>query len=271
MPTQRKISALLMLAWFAAPASAGTIVYVSTFTGQFGTMDAATGTFTQIGPSFTDPLGGLVQGGPTGYMGVSFSGNLDSVNPATGTISVIGATGLGSAALDTAELNGTVYETDYGNNLYTINTTTGAASLIGPTGMPPVPSDPADLVDEAFFGADGKLYATFDAFNATTYALVDPPELYQINTTTGLATLVAPTAFQLDAAVDLGGTIYGFTAADTVLSLDLATGGSTFVTNYDPAAFFVTGVAQTPEPASFTLAGIGIAAVLIARRRRRHS
>jgi hypothetical protein len=116
--------------------------------------------------------------------------------------------------------------------------------------------------------------------NATTLALVNDPELYQIDPTTGAATLVGPTAFQLDAAVDVNGTVYGFTAGgagqitggtDQVLSLDLATGNTAFVSNYDPSTFFVTGAAPTPEPASFALAGIGIAAVLVARRRRRRS
>jgi len=107
-------------------------------------------------------------------------------------------------------------------------------------------------------------------FNATTLALVDDPELYQINPTTGAATLVGPTAFQLNAVVEANGTVYGFTAANQVLSLNLATGSSTFVANYDPAAFFITGAAATPEPASVALAGIGIAAILVLRRRRRH-
>jgi hypothetical protein len=281
MLTQRKLILSLALALSTVSASAGPVVYVVTFNGQFGSPTAGgfgsinptTGACNQIGASLADPLGGLVQGGPTGYLGVSFSGNLDSVNPATGAVSVIGATGLGGLALDTAELNGTVYETDVNQNLYTINTATGAASLIGSTGIPPAPSDPADLFDEAFFSAGGKLYVTWDAFNATTLALVNDPELYQINTTTGLATDVAATAFQLDAAIAVSGTVYAFTTSTTqVLSLDVATGDTTFVTNYDPAAFFITGAADaTPEPASFALVGAGIAAVLVSRRRRRHS
>jgi hypothetical protein len=104
-----------------------------------------------------------------------------------------------------------------------------------------------------------------------TMALVIPPDLYQINPTTGVATLIGPTAFQLDAAIGVNGTVYGFTAANTVLSLNLANGSSTFVTNYDPGAFFITGAAQTPEPGSFVLVGMGIAAALISRRRMRRS
>ena len=153
---------------------------------------------------------------------------MDSINPATGAISVIGATGLGpalatSAFKPPANFNGTVYETDGSNDLYTVNTTTGLASMIGATGLPPCPSitDPDDIGDEAIFAAGGNLYITFDAFNAVTSAVVDAPELYQINPTTGAATLIGPTAFGIDAAVQVNGSVLGFTSANTVLSLNL--------------------------------------------------
>jgi hypothetical protein len=271
MFSQRKL--IISLTLFAASASAGPLVYVVTFGGQFGTVDSTTGAFTQIGGTTSDPLGGLVAGPNGSLLGVSYGGNLDSVNPATGAFSVIGATGLGpalaTAAFATGELNGTVYETDGSNDLYTINTTTGTASERGATGMPQCPSvtDPDDIGDEALFAAGGKLYATFDAFNTITGAVVDAPQLYQINPTTGAATLIGPTAFGIDAALQVNGIVYGFTAANTVLSLNVADGSSTFVTNYDANALDITGAAATPEPASFGPSAIGIGAVLVARRR----
>jgi hypothetical protein len=214
--------------------------------------------------------------GSNGYLGVSESGNLDSVNPATGSISVIGATGLGNLAFDTAELDGTVYETDLSNNLYSINTTTGAATLIGYTGIPPCPSliDPADdFGDESLFSAGGNLYATFDGFDFTTSTFRDAPTLYQLNPTTGAATLVGPTAFEIDGAVDVNSTVYAFTS-DQVLSLDLTNGDTTSVATYDdPSGFnFITGAAAaTPEPDSFALFGSGTGLVLVSMRRRLRS
>jgi len=105
-----------------------------------------------------------------------------------------------------------------------------------------------------------------------TLASVDSPELYQINPATGVATLVGPTALGLDAAVRVNGAVYGFaygyTGSSTVLALNPANGNSTFVADYSPNAFDITGAAPTPEPASFGLAAMGIAAVLVARRRR---
>jgi hypothetical protein len=280
MLAQRKLILSLALAMSTASARAD-ILYVVTYLGQFGTINTGTGGFTQIGPMTSDPLAGLVPGPNGTYLGVSFAGNLDSVNPTTGAISVIGPTGLGSSALNVAELNGTLYETDFGNNLYTINATTGAASLVGHTGIPAAPADPADLFDNSFFGAAGHLYETFDAFNATTLALVNNPALYQINPTTGVATLVGPTTFQINAAVDVNGTVYVLTAggaggivpsgSDQILSLNVANGSTTFLATYDASStFFATGAAAAaPEPSYFALVGLGIGGLLIYERRRR--
>jgi hypothetical protein len=280
MFTHRKLFMSLSLALFTTSASAGPIVYVvatnyNNFTGQFGTMDTTTGTFNQIGPVTSDPLFGLVPGPNGNLLSFSASGNLDSVNPATGAVSVVGATGLGNLDGTIAELNGTVYATDLYNNLYTVNKTTGATSLIGPTGIPPCPSlfSPIEVSDEMLFTDGGKLYATFDGVNLTTLALVDSPELFQINPTTGVATLVDPTALGLNAAVLVNGTLYGFASGyagpNTVLSLNPANGNTNFIT--DSTGFNITGAAATPEPASFALVGIGIAAVLVSKRRKRLS
>jgi hypothetical protein len=265
---------IISLTLFAVSASAGPLLYVVTYGGQFGTVDAGTGAFTQIGPLTSDPLGGLVSGPNGSLQGVTFGGNLESVNPATGAISVVGATGLGpalaTAPFTNGAFNGTMYETDGSNNLYTINTTTGIASLIGATGLPQCPSmtDPDDIGDEALFAANGNLYLTFDAFNFMTNAVVDAPQLYQINPATGVATLIGHTAFGIDAALQVNGTVYGFTSANTILSLNVADGSSTYLTNYDPNAMDITGVTSTPEPASFGLVAIAIAAALVTGRRR---
>jgi PEP-CTERM motif len=84
-----------------------------------------------------------------------------------------------------------------------------------------------------------------------------------------VATEVGDTTRQIDAAIQVGGTVYALTATNQVLNLDLATGNTTFVTNYDPAAFFITGAVATPEPGYFLLLGAGLAGFLVVRRRRR--
>jgi hypothetical protein len=266
----------LIISLILSAASASADVYVDTFGGQFGTLNPTNGAFTQIGPLNPDPLLGLVPGPNGSLLGVSLGGNLDATNPATGVASVIGATGMGPAPatspFDTGEFNGTVYVTDGNNNLYTVNTTTGAVSLIGATGLLPCPSvtDPTGLGDEAFFSVAGNFYLTFDGFDYTTNAVLIPPALYQINPTTGAATLIGPTAFGIDAALQVNGTVYAFTGANTVLSLDVANGSTSFVTNYDPNAMDVAGASPTPEPGLFGLLGVGIAAVFVAKRRGIH-
>jgi hypothetical protein len=274
MLSKRNLITSLILC--AAPAIVRADVYVTTFGGQFGTLNPTTGAFTQIGPSNSDPLLGLVPGPNGSLLGVSLGGNLDAVNPATGVVSVIGATGMGPAPatspFETGEFQGTVYVTDGNNNLYDVNTATGAASLIGATGLPPCPSvtDVTGLGDEAFFAAGGNLYLTFDGFDYVTSAVLVPPALYRINPATGAATLIGPTAFGIDAALQVNGTVYAFTSADTVLSLNVANGSTGFVTNYDPNAMDITGASPTPEPALFGLLGIGIAAVLVCKQRGIH-
>ncbi len=285
MFTQRKLVMSLLLAFFAASASAGPIVYAvsidyNSFTSQFGAMDLATGAFNQIGSVIPDALAGLMPWSNGNLLSLSISGNLDSVDPATGAVSVIGATGLGSLAGVTAELNGKVYATDLYNNFYLVNTTTGLASLIGATGMPICPSllSPVEVSDETLFAANGNLYATFDGINLMNSSLVDSPELYQIDPVTGVATIVAPTALGLAAAAQISGTVYGLDfnpgGPSAVLSLDLANGNTTFLNTYASSpvaggvnALAITGLSATPEPASFTLAGIVLAAFLLSRRR----
>ena len=156
--------------------------------------------------------------------------------------------------------------------------------LIGPTGIPICPSvtSSSQVSDEALFTANGKLYATFDGVDLTTLGLVDSPELYEINPVTGVATPLGPTAVGLDAAVQVNGTEYGFafgySASNAVLSLNLANGNTSFLNDYVSLpvvggvnSFDIVGASPTPEPASLALAGVGIAAVLVATRRRRLS
>ena len=127
----------------AASDKADPLVYVVTqpvdlagTTAQFGTVDLATGAFHQIGPYTPEGQAGLVPGPHGELLSLTFSGDLESIDPANGKTSVIGATGLGGLANDLAELHGKLYATDLSNNLYTVNATTGAATLIGPTGSP---------------------------------------------------------------------------------------------------------------------------------------
>ena len=295
MIVPQKLLSSLALVLLTTSASAGPIVYVVTGNQQFGTVDLATGAFSQIGPDTPAGEDGLVPGPNGSLLTLTYSGNLDSINPATGIASLIGATGLAdcsnfpvspcgpTSANELAGLGGTIYATDISNNLYTVNPLTGAATLIGPTGIPAVPAIPDstnpdgtfNAFDESLFSARGSLYATFDAIKINpspfTVTTVISPDLYGINPITGHATLIAPTALTIGAVVGVNGTLYAFNnMAGQVATLNLANGNTTAVSNFPPdGGLLVQGASpDTPEPASFALVGIGIAAVAVRRRRR---
>jgi DNA-binding beta-propeller fold protein YncE len=240
----------------AASDKAGPLVYVVTqpidfagTTAQFGTVDLITGAFHQIGPDTPEPQANLVPGPHGELLSLTFSGDLESIDPANGNIHVIGATGLDGAAVDLAEVNGKLYATDLSNNLYTVNAATGAATLIGPTGMPAVPG--MDLFDESLYGVREKLYATFDVLDGCCSTPLIDPELYVIDPKTGIATVVGPTLFQGSALVEVDGTFYLFKllagvdiaspSAAAVYILDLKNGNTRFVTNVETTASAVIG------------------------------
>ena len=286
MFNQRKMIVSLALVLFTASASADSLAYVVTDSDQFGTLNLSTGAFRQIGVDTPSQQFNLVPGPNGSLFSLTLSGNLESINTATGATTVIGATGLGAFNVgDLAEVDGILYATDGSNNLYTVNATTGAARLIGPTGIPAF-AIPPTLSDESLYGVGGKLYATFDNFNLplSSPVLITPPALYQINTSTGAATEVGPTMLNLSASVDANGTFYVFKEglADPTcvgpapvpcrsdaeeFTLNLANGNTSFVTDVSPGATAIYGASPVvPEPASVALAGMGIALILLSRR-----
>ncbi|MDQ2844461.1 MAG: hypothetical protein M3Y72_26130 [Acidobacteriota bacterium] len=285
MLAQRKLIVSLALFLLAIPASADSVVYVVNTSQQFGTINLDTGAFAQIGPNTPEGEQGLVPGPNGSLLTLTYSGNLDAINPATGATIVIGPTGLASCAAPTspcgptaanafAELGGTLYATDFQNHLYRVNPLNGAATLIGPTGVPALPITPGttnpdgsvNFFDEALFNANGKLYATFDTGKGSPSGVtpVIPAHLYQIDPSTGLTTLIGPTTFSLNTAIELNGTVYAFeNMTSQVVTLNLANGNTTFFSNFDTSAGEIGGASPVPEPVSTALAAVGLTAILI--------
>jgi hypothetical protein len=273
---------------------AGPIVY-TIGNNSFGTMDLASGAFSKIAD--TPPIIQYLANGPNNnLLTMSFDGNLSSINPANGAVSVVGATGFGDcsgsavANLSNCQLSfgqalGRYYATDFDNKLYTVNPLTGQATLVGRTGMPALtflPAIPAadgsfDFYNENLFEANGKLYANFDTGHFQPPADPDsnpvttqtaPSALYQIDPLTGVATKVADTSFGQVTIANINGTIYSFIAPD-ITTLDVTTGRNTFITNSDENVGLVSGVAAVPEPTSIVLTccGIGLLALRIRTRK----
>ncbi len=285
---------IVSLALSVSSARAASVVYMVNDNSQFGTLNLATGAFTQIGPATPEGETGLVAGPNGSLLTLTYSGNLDSINPLTGATTVIGPTGLADCTTPTSPcgptsastlgyLDGKIYATDFQNSLYSVNPVTGAATLIGKTGIPAVPSVPFSMnpdgsfnfYDEGIVGADGKLFATFDAasFNPATSSNTPTigPELYEIDPSTGRATLIGPTALGLDSMVELNGKFYASNGvSNQVMTIDLATGNTTFAGNIDPSAGVVAGaVSLAPEPGSAALvfSGLVLSGVLLTVRR----
>ncbi len=90
-----------------------------------------------------------------------------------------------------------------------------------------------NFVDEAIWSPRGKLYETLDAmvFDLNSFTVVSvavAPELYQIDPSTGLATVIGPTDVGIVAVVDANGTSYEFNdLTNQIATLDLLTVGPT--------------------------------------------
>lgn len=253
------------------PASAQQ-VYVVTSNQQFGTVNLGNGAFQQIGSITPEGQANLVWGRGGILYSLTYSGNLEKIDPATGDTTVIGPTGLGFNAFELATARGRLYATDFSNNIYLVNPQTGAATLLAATGMPPDPAIPftfnsdgsINLCDETLYGIGDQLYATFDAFtldpvSLTVHSTV-PPALYRIDPSTGAATVVAPTDLNIGATVRAFGTTYAFKWDTTgftdfgpqvqseIAVFNLQNGQTGFVTLVDAAAGGITGVAPAPLP-----------------------
>lgn len=226
-------SAALTLAGCALPKPHRFAVYSHNQAGQFGSLDLAKGKFTQIGPDLPEGESGLVAGPAGTLLTLGYSGNLYSIQISSGVATLVGPTGLSDcsgpaspcgpfSAYNLGIVGTTIYANDFGNNLYTVDPTTAKATLIGNTGIPPAlenvgtvnPDGTLNVFDATLFSVNGKLYETSSSstldFTTNTSVPTEPAFLYEINTTTGKATKIAPTSLNLTAAFNIDGIVYAY-------------------------------------------------------------
>ena len=246
------------------------LVYVTTAGSRFGVVDLGSGVFMPIGQRTPPDVGGGLVQGPTSLLTLAFSGNLDAIDPTTGKTSFVGATGLSDCSTPISlpnsrcaqaigQLGGRLYATDFAQQLYIVDPT-GPATPVGnrPTGIQPlmfVPfSDtcPNCFAEESLFSFGGKLYANFATGTLPGPLIGILPQLWEIDTTTGLANpgpmLINPDgspAIGLTSIVNVNETVYAFSLLmGQVVTIDMSTGRTTPIVGLHQNAGVIT--AATP-------------------------
>jgi len=174
---------------FATP-GAGTLYGLDADDGDLINVNPLTGVPTLIGNTFVAGPS-LVVDQTTGNMYASSIGQdirlLYSINPSTGTATVVGAliNARNAPGLDFSS-DGTLFATantlgkgNGGTSLATINENTGLLTIIGPLGV--------SNMGAIAFAADGTLYGATENKGVAPFGA-----LYTIDTTTGTVTLVTP-------------------------------------------------------------------------------
>jgi len=266
----RKIAIALLV--FSTCALADPLAYVTTNTGEFGTMNIATGVFSEIA---TEPtiLNGLAWGSNSQLYGLDSSGNLVTIDPLTGVETLVGSTGLDASTNTFAGLtDGALYALDASNNLYSINPTTGAATLVGATGVPPI--DSTDFTTPAYsdslMGDGSQLYVSEQIFGVSTLS----ETLYTVNPSNAGTTTVGPLAE--DSFVGggyLGGSYYLF-SADTgngIYTVNPSTGATNFVVDGQVGVYSAVDAVPEPRTLGLVLVGLLMAFAIVRQQMRRRA
>jgi hypothetical protein len=264
----RLLMAGLLIALGAIPACADltNTVYSVFYDNRFGTIDSATGAFTQISTLPIPQSGGIAYDGGT-LFAQSIQSELITIDPVSGLSSIVGSSGLQLSSVGFAGGLDGLFEVDTLSNLYSINPETGAATLIGATGLAPNYGD----WDTSISDSGTSLF-----FTAGGAGAID--QLYQINPTTGVATDLGSTGvtgiagsaivngnlelFQYGASTDyiysaaLGSTDF---TAGSVLSTQIVDGGTVLGTSDGNSGENLA----SPEPFSSLLLASGLSGLVL--------
>ncbi len=261
------LALLLALACAASPpsAEADQYVYVTGSSNEFGTLDLATGAFSQIA-TLNLPAGDYIYGMGFGANGNLYGvdsqpdANLWQINPSTGGLTDLGA--IGQSALDaTSDASGKLYvlSQDLNALYYTMNPPSPTPNVVAPIGM----------------SSGGLMAVTPDGSQiyTTTQSTFD---LVSINPLTGATNIIGPTGFAIDNGLFVNGTLYGFDMnVDAIVTINTTTGAATQVGTYSlPNGDVIYSSAAIPEPSSLVLGLIGTmlaGSFGLARHRRRTS
>jgi hypothetical protein len=256
----RLLSAGLSAALAAVPVCADQL-YSVFYDNRFGTIDSATGAFTQIGTLPIAQSAGIAYDNGS-LFAQSIQSELIHIDPLSGVSSIIGSSAMPLSSVGFAGGLDGLFEVDTLSNLYSINPGTGAATLVGATGLVANYGD----WDTSLSDSGAGLYFTEGGGGA-----ID--ELYELDPITGVATDLGSTGvtgiagsaivdgdlelFQYNQSTDyiyvapLGSTDF---TAGPVLSARIVDGGTVIETPEDNSGQSLA----TPEPLSSLLIGSGL-------------
>lgn len=250
---------LACLMALAANAQAGTLAYVITSTGQFGTLNLGTGSETLIANE-GGTSDGIARGSNGNLYIVDGSNNLDALNAVSGAKTVVGNVGISLTTFG-GTASGALFGMDANENLYSINPATGVATLVGSTGLSPVNGTTPNF-SNSLSGNATELFYTLQIYSG---AGMQAAELYGINPATAATTLLGPIgASGIVGSGFANSALYGFSysSSDEILTLNTSTGAATFVAPLSgPFSLIYGATAETPEPsfAPLAVALLGVA------------
>ena len=226
------------------PAATSSAFNIDTFyvdgQGNFGTLDLASGTLTQIGAATLPSSTGIDLTPGLQIYAYNGSNQLLQITPSTGAATLIGNGSITNQTTTGALTNGSYFGIDaVTGNVYSIDLGTGATTQVGhsSTGVA-VPSGCS--LETSLSGSANTLYYTVGYSGASCSAPM-PDTLSQIDPTSGATTLIGPITVSgspmngFVGSVFVGGTFYGFTSAGQgqaqEYSINLANGAATFLNN----------------------------------------
>jgi hypothetical protein len=208
--------------------------------GNFGTLDLASGTATQIGAGGTAPnsTGMDLTPGLLVYEYNTSSNQLIEIAPSTGAATTVGSAGsIPDQATAGALTNGSYFGIDVvTGQLYSIDLTSGVTTSIGGPNSDGVVLPAGCTLEASLTGSASALYYTIGYSGASCGSPV-PDTLYQIDPTSGTTTTIGPVKISGTPAngfvgsTFVGSTLYGFTSASGEYSINTTTGAATSVTN----------------------------------------
>ena len=194
--------------------------------------------------------------------GITF-GSLYSINTSTAAATLIGNHSLGGSKNSLVfDASGTLYAAN--SSLFTLNTLTGASSLVGNGG-------------DAYSSSGDLAFINNELFLSSSLGSGDT--LVGLNTSTGAGTIVGSIGYSAvyGLATDNNVDLYGL-AGTSVLNIDTLTGAGSFLVDYSGqglgaawgSAFYEESGASVPEPSVSALLATGLLGVFgMARRKTR--